>query len=726
MNFKLSIGLYLALITSVSFLAGVQEIQKKDKKKINQSEEEMPESSEELKNEKNSEEEKQPENKKKSKNNNDGSKKDDKAGSKNNDDKTPKKSPIVLTLGDSEIRTWVRLRIPEFFYGKNLRLLNNNNPTDRIIFFRHTLDLNTEYRYFNPYKKYDIIFAKMNIRNKGVWGDPESIASTTFSTVRILDSVAGSHQHAIPLHIWWIRELWIQLNLAEFLAIPFCNNHTLSIGSFPFELGRGIALGTAYKIDPSDLGFYAEAAIDQYAFGAKLSGVLAKDALLYDLYAAILDNKSTNFGDTNLKIRGQQFGHRNDQARGFGIINYLIAARTRWSPVIRPNVNIYLEPYILYNRNPEQKIEFTGDAESNLITIGLASECAVGNFEWGFDTAFNLGSQRVHGWDRNAIKLESRDGTVVQINTQVKQITEQQLIDRNLNINDPKLCEKVKSKAIFVPQNQEIIDTSEQSASQNGKIIGQNDLGILINDCERFVDPYRNIFNGSMFVFDMGYYIIKPDLKIAAAFGFASGDMDPNRDLEKIGDSQIDGDYEGFIGLQETYSGTRVKSAFLLSGPGRPPRLLSFPSRNVTNPFTTVINRFTNIIFTGGAINWQPKCAHNWILNPNLLAYWQEDESRIFDEELKKSIQSQFASPFIGVELNIFVEAEVLQGLYFYCVGAVFFPGSHFKDVKGRPLNKAQQTFLDNLDRTGIVNDRVPLLGNDESYFANLGFEYKF
>ena len=69
-----------------------------------------------------------------------------------------------------------------------------------------------------------------------------------------------------------------------------------------------------------------------------------------------------------------------------------------------------VEPYILYNHNPEQKVEFIGDAKSDLCTFGIAGEFELGNFECGFDTAFNFGKQTVYGWDRNIIKLENKGG----------------------------------------------------------------------------------------------------------------------------------------------------------------------------------------------------------------------------------------------------------------------------------------------------------------------------
>lgn len=621
-----------------------------------------------------------------------------------------KKIPMKCILGDSELRFWVKLRFPEFFYGKNLRFLNDRNHADQVLFFRHIIDINTEYRYINSVKNYDIIFAKLNLRNKSFWGDHESIAATTPSEIRILDSTLGSHSHAIPRHFMWIRELWMQVSLSDLLCIPFCNFHAFTFGIFPFELGRGIALGASYAVDASDLGFYSEASVDQYAFGGKLTGTLIKDFLEYDIYGAILDNKANNFGVCHAKIRGQEFGRRNNPERGFGVINFLVAGRLRVQPIRCPgNTSINFEPYIVYNRNPEQKIEFLGDSESHLITIGVASENEYYNFEWGFDTAFNLGHQIVRGIDANTIKLENRDGFLVEVNSKVKQKKDGET-----------------APALKIKENQIIINNSEHSVEENGKVIGVNDHGELINDKHRFFKPFVNKFKGSMFVFDFGYFIKKPDLKICAGFGYASGDQNPNRDHEKTGDARRDMDYQGFIGLQETYSGIRIKSAFLLAGSGRVPRVLSFPSEFVENPFPSQVARFTNILFVCACTKWRPRASpKKWSLNPNIFAYWQEKPSR-FHGIVPAHLSRPEASTFLGVELNAFVEAELIEGLNFFSVGALFFPGQHFKDIKGIPLNRAQKEFLENRDKKGIINEHTPLLGDDNAFFLNVGLEYKF
>lgn len=689
---------------------------KKKKKKIN--------SKKEKENNKDKDK-KQEENKDKDKKNKEKKEENNKEETNNKDKKEIyKKSPMLIPLGDSEIRAFCKFRMPEFFYGKNLRTLNNDNPTDRVLYFRQVIDLNVEYKFVNKEQSYDILFAKMNIRNKGIWGDPESIAFVSANTVKFLDLVVGEHSHAIPRNIFWMRELWVEFAINDLMHIGFENRHTLTVGLFPFELGRGISLGAAFTVDPTDLGFYAEAAIDQYAPGVKLSGTISKDYLAYDIYGSMLHNTSATYNQTNQNTRGQEFGHRNDQARGFGVINYLVAARLKWYPYNSPKCKLFFEPYALYNRNPDQKIEFVNDATITVISLGISSEARFGRIEWGFETAFNLGGQEIKGYDGNIIKPESREGVVVQVNSKIKQVAPGEPIPDC--VKNPVACKKLPN-ALFTPENQKIIDVSEQAVNENCKIIGVNSLGILINDCTRFINPYVNRLKGYMFVFDLSYYILDPALKISGAIGFASGGPDPNKDLERFKDAHKDSDYDGFIGLQEVYSGTRVKSAFLLNGPAKIPRLLPFPSDDARHPYPTSVSRFTNIVYIGPSLDWRPKSsARKWSFNPNLLFYFQEYETRFYSKRIRDLKKIDCASSFLGAELNIFIESELLEGLKFFAIGAFYFPGQFYKDIKGLPINSAQQKYFDNKDKIGIVNPIVALIGDDVAYFSNIGLEYKF
>ncbi len=619
-----------------------------------------------------------------------------------------KKEPMKWIFGNHTLELAARLRI-EGFYSKNATLLNDLNcGLDKMIIpAKHTFDIGTIYGYGCASHGYNVIQWKTTLRNKNVWGSPETNGGTGEATIKDKDVVFGKHTHAIHRHLLWIREMWLEMVLNDMFDLRTVGQHTFTLGFFPFQLGRGIALGDAYATDPDFLGYYSAAAIDQYAPGFKFAGMFDKDKRLsYDLYLAILNNKSSTFNDVNMKIRGQEYGQRYFQARGFGSLNWLFAARLRWFPVRNEAFTLMIEPYGLYNDEREQRLEFVGDASSKMGTFGCALEANIGRFDCGFDLAGNIGGQTVKGWDRNTIEKEVRNGTFVEVNSDVY---------ASSGATAPDVA---GSKALFLSANQAIIANSVESQSMNGKAISTG----LTNSADRFNDPYRNKFSGFMTVGDMSYRFCK-ELKMSVGGGLATGDLNPNRDIEQINDSNKDTTYTGFIGLQETYSGTRIRSAFLLSGAGRIPRIVAFPSPNVTDRTPETVSRFTNIIFAGWSANIKAgKCN----LNPNIMNFWQDYPTRFFDVTAEKSSDVRCARTWLGLELNLFADYSFDNDIKLFLVAAGFIPGSYYSDVKGRPLSKEQQRFLDSLDRTGVTADFVPTLGNNFAYTFNLGLEYRF
>jgi hypothetical protein len=640
------------------------------------------------------------------------------------------KEKLSVTYGGSTFEFTNKLRM-ETLYAKNTRLLNNDNePNNRFVIpGKHTWDGKFFYRYRDSLCDYDAMRVLLGVRNKGVWGDPESIAKTQNRSVKDLEVVFGTHQHPISVHIPIIRELWMQISLNHFFGLSFAHRHTLTMGLFPFELGRGIALGSAYGTVPDLIGYDPEDSIQQFAPGFLLSGGLFGDnAVTYDVYASIGDNKSGNFNNVNTKIRGGEFGKRFDQARGFGVINYILATRFVWHVFDDLYKKMHVEPYALFNDEREQRVEFIADATSQLGTFGLASEMQAGNFEAGFDMAFNIGKQVVKGFDRNTIRHQNRTGRVTIVNSQI-----------NATVDDPATNNLEDTSAVYDPSfdyqaaiNDQVtgIDQCDDMARFNGEIIPDSQPP-LRNSNTRFRNRYENDFDGSMFVFDCAYYVDSIQGKIAAATGFATGDENPNRDLNGLGESERDGNFEGFIGLREIYSGKRVRSRFLLNNSvARVPRVLSFPTgrrgTNFQDRFASQVSGFTNIIYYGNALWFERElCGNKWLFNPNVLSFWQQNQTEIFNPETNMRGMEP-ANRHLGVEINAIIEGELIDDLTFFAVVGVFVPGEHFDDIQGRPLNKDQEQFLDRRDRTGVTTDPVPLLGNDNAWFINTGFEYRF
>ncbi len=635
--------------------------------------------------------------------------------------------------GDAEL-TLSGMYKPEMFYGKNVSLLNNNNPEDRLFFARHYLDLRTFIEWGRKVFEVPVLECMFTVRNKAIWGNPASIASTTNTRVRTLDDVGGVHRHGFPRNIFWIREVWLNWNLTKTLGLKIANKHTFMLGAFAFELGRGIALGDAYAVGPELLGFYSDATVDQYAYGAKLTGEIINKVLVYDLYGAILQCKTSSLGDTAERIRGQEFGRLHTPQRGFGSINFLIAARLRWDVFNNERFGkLTIEPYGLMNHDPEQRVQFDADASSKLGTLGMAGEYYGNWFEGGFDWAINLGQQRVKGWDRNEIRLENRNGEIVEINSHV--------VDKTTG-------KKVPFFGSTSPA-QKIIFSSTQEQSQNGQVIGTtpgfivggipgngqtvigivngSDVGavapdiILQNAKDRFRDPYTNLYKGWMFVGDAAVWAYKKELLVAFGAGIASGDNDPHEVAK-------DGNFNGFVGLQEIYSGKRVKSAFLLGGAGKLKRPIAAPTdEEAPNEFAQVVSGFTNLVFCGSALTWTPtRWTKRIKVNPNFLLYWQERPTLKYDAFAQTFLDTP-ARSFLGAELNVFAEFFPVDALKAYFVGSVFIPGGHYKDVQGMPLNSEQRRALNRLDDTGVQDPgTLPNLGVNAAYTINIGLEYRF
>jgi len=598
---------------------------------------------------------------------------------------------------------------PESFFGRNVNWLNNFNDFDKVYYSRHSLDLTFDILYGMQTYGVKVAECLFQVRNKGVWGNPFSIASTTESDIKFLDVVGSPHSHAFPRMIFWMRQIWLEFNINVALNLPLSNVHTFTIGAFPFQLGRGIALGDAYAVGPEFLGFYADGAIDQYAFGAKFSGELVHDTLAYDLYTALLQNNSGSLSDTSKKILGQEYGRLETPERGFGKVNFIMAGRLNWKVFDNDWLGrMTMEPYALYNNDPEQSIEFRADATSKLGTLGVAGEFYGPRFEAGFDYAMNFGQQRVKGWDRNTIKDRNRDGIATVVNDNVTATY----------VNSVGVT--VTEQAPYVPgsEAQSIINKTFRDESQNEKEIGRVErLGYIIpssgdvilkNSLGRFGDPYTNKYEGWMFVADASYATINNSLIFALTAGVASGD--------DVTFETRDGEYSGFIGLQELYSGKRVRSVFALGGAGKLKRLFTTPT-TIQAPGAEArgVSGFTNLVFTGTSLKWKPKhWSRQFELNPNVLAFWQETPTGN-------------ARTFLGVESALFINYNLLKDLKLFWVSSLFFPGSHYKDRMGTPvLSAAELASADNEDMTGFTQDRIAKLGNNVAYTFNMGLIYSF
>lgn len=645
----------------------------------------------------------------------------------------------------------------EAFYGRSLRTFNT--PLDEIIYTQGTWDIKIGARVG------DFFELKTDWRNKSRWGNPNSIARTSDSVSVELGVVSKAHRHFIGKQIFWMREGWADINLNNTFGIIHDGVHHLRMGAFPFVVGRGIALGDAYAVSPGLLGFYSESIIDQYAFGFQWYGDIQPKVLGYDLYLGLLSNKADSFVEVNERIYGKRIGNADhaisqfDSAsnefttvmvgdeRGFAHVNYVAAARLRWTPLSSACGTLNIEPYVVYNHDPEQVVEFNADANSKLGTIGIACEYTGDRIEWGIETAGNFGRQEVFAWDRNLLNRDLNDnGQIVIVNSKVLET------DLSLPVEKQSAKKALQTKAnadaitkagLIVP-----FDSKGNTIDGVSNLIREGDAaaGItrLENAPDRFRNGYKNTYHGWMIVADMGWWLIKDRLQWLVSGMFASGDENPNND--PLLESEQDSRYNGFIGLQEVYSGKRIQSVVYMNGGYSLPRPLSRPLDNINRlqgRTPSPLSGFTNLISfgTGLKINSQANAGKmRWSLKPSMLLFWQDSPSlRARGGDLPARISrgcscdgscttsialpdgvtmlcgQNLASRFLGTEFNLFADIKFLNNLDGFIVAGMFIPGERYKDLEGLSL--------ESIGGGSLTRAR---LGRKPAYTLNFGLKYTF
>ena len=598
----------------------------------------------------------------------------------------------------------------EAFYVKNAEYFSGS-PMDQSIYVQGTWDFNTHTRFG------DVIKSKLTLRNKAKWGNTRSLL-TTQEQLQILDFTLDDHSHSFNRLIPWFRKAWVKFSINDAFDIKADRKHSLKFGAFPYQLGRGISLGAAYAVSPGVLGFFTDNTIDQFAFGALWRGHLtANHNVTYDFYCAMLENLSASFSQTT-EVVNRNCLNCASIYRGYGDLNIVYASRIRAHLLNSETFGrLVFEPYILYDWVPAQKITVRSDANVKLWTMGAAVEYAGRRWELGFETAFNFGRQHAKGWDRNYI-IPHRNGTTGALEEVYGAVYVGEKDATGSNV------------APVTDANKTIVDNAPKGAVFNGLEIGSSGL---FNGPYRFRPAYDNKFAGCMAVIDGTFWFQPQTLRGSLAIGYASGDEHPNIVLEDPSDTERTSTYGGFIGLQEIYSGKRVRSIFVIGGQSIT-RPLSSPELKVSQDrhfYATNVQGFSNLIYTGAGFTWTPdNYKRKIMLNSNALYYWQDKPtnkyclSRYGNET--SSASNETASKALGLEINLFLDVHWLSNLKGFLATAVFVPGKHFDEIIGKPTNAKQFAEVSRSSRYEIDYNQYPLVNNKTAYVLNFGFEYNF
>lgn len=633
------------------------------------------------------------------------------------------KEPFTIKRGDCEVTFGGKAKI-EFFLQDNMYLLNNSIP-DQNEFFKESINLNLDVAYGKEKYGYKAAEFYANLVHKGIWGRATGYADKDSgpiapSSVRLSQSIVGSHSHVSGKAIPWFSEAWLKFSPNAALA-PLGNEtlmHHIQLGWFPFQLGRGIALGSLYSVNRSFLGLYNTCAEDKGAPGIDVHGVIVKDRLEYDFYYSKFEERGKSFSDVINFDRIQTVNRVTTPWRGVGKDNDLVAGRVQWTALKDSAIgSVTIEPFIFYNAASDQNVEMPVDSKANWGAYGIGAEHKHGNFECGAEFAFNYGEEKLFFIDRNVTKIENVNGQLYERFSHIYTADPATLLTS---------AQKFNAKALVTNANKDVEKAQIFTGKPVNGLGGLNGTELVTGSglwsaANRFRPAYTNKFGGWMGVFDGAYTFTNWDLQIAAAYGYASGDVNPHNE-------EKDKTYKGFVGLHEGYNGKRVQSIMLDERLLKRP--LPFAAGDTVKDSTDV--SFTDIQHAGLGLTWKPKlCIKNLNVNPNIIGFWGVKPSYKFipnaDPNQNGTISAtEHARSFLGTEFNLLSSCSIIQDLKMFVNTAFFVPGSYFTDMSGlRLTDDFFRKFSDD-----ISNDFEEAqsfgLANNNAFHVNVGFEYKF
>lgn len=569
----------------------------------------------------------------------------------------------------------------EIFNSANLTFLNNDVPNDTGIFARTTGDFFMDVAYGKHDKPRILFHETLRIRYK--WGSGADV-KIDGESLPVVDAAIQSRGSMVNKHLIWNRELWLKFALGN-LELP--HDHFVEIGSFPFEVGRGISFGAAYK-SAGFLGFTPSFSIDQFAPGFLLHMNPLPDKLFFEGYFAVLDNQNISYKANNAKVRIQEIG--TPDFRGTNRQSYATIIKAFWNVINESDNTMSFEPYAIYFQSLDQKLEYIHDIDSFVTTFGFAVEGKYKKLDWGFEAAINQGDILIKALDRNTVKLaRNSDGFIVE---QYSKVFSQ----------DPALV-KCPSAALVSDANKCIVASGPKDVSDNGKEI--NDSG-LYSAYDRFRPEQQKNLDGYMFIGDFSYQFIDDILNISVGTGYASGDISQQQNVNNADSTALlDQKYNGFVTLQSIYSGKRLRHLIIFNEGAPRFNTLNpnqkFPDQNITPPLADSAIEFTNIAFLGTRVElrvpqWK---RYKAVLAPNIIGYWCP-----VTPNTKAGVS---AGNYMGTEVTTELSAQFYGQFKLYGYIGVLFPGSYYKDMCGTPYN-------------GEVT------GSDIGYLANIGVSFAF
>jgi hypothetical protein len=620
----------------------------------------------------------------------------------------------------------------DYTFNKNVVFLNKNLP-DEYGYLRNTLDLDGDYTWGKEEFGHDAVQVHAQARHRGYWGDADSSSKTASSGFKLADAAdVGKHTHSIEKPMVWLRNAWMKVSVDAMTGLNNKGTHDLKVGYFPFSLGRGIALGEGYGTPKDFLGVYSRYN-DYSAPGALFSGNIYDGKLGYDVYYAKFEDKSSSIRHTMSQTKAHRLdATTNESWNGVGNDDELYAVQINFAPSLGGELGTSsIKPYFMMNEARDRKIEMQSDASSTLMTMGCSFDYERSGFELGGEFGFNRGIEHVYEIDRMKVSIARNvnddenpsltfysDKLVkggVSGNTEYNETLKTALTgSSNRKRNENFSTTETNLDSVVVDYK----DHSDSNATKTLLFSDEAAAKSYVDASDRIRPAYDNKYRGWMVLADMAYTLKNPNVKMAISGGWVSGDKNPNA-------TEANKEYKGFVGLNEFYGGTRVKSAFIL-GARNVKRPLTYDD-NTGSKFGSSDGTFTDLRFAGTSFTYKPKKFKNTSFMSNSMAFWKDHQSYkpVETNSVWAASATDKAARFLGVEYNLMITAELLENLTFSLIGAAFFPGQYYKDITGVPIASDYNKELNGSDTQDLDNVKYGM-GHDRALYLRSGLEYRF
>jgi|GEM_PF-1971054 len=557
---------------------------------------------------------------------------------------------------------------------------------------------------------------------------PISDKSLRIEGLNNLDTATHSHRAVVPHVI--LENAYLKINIDTILKDTHKLPSYLQAGLFDYQLGRGIALGfyndgAVYTLGWDYIGSSFMRSVRQSPPGVLL-GVVFNKNLSAELYFSKWTSYSASIDGTNEDILSTRvFGSR--PYRGINKDRNSYALKVNYDKQKTKIGDVHVEPYFVYTRAPDQKIEVLSDASTDISTAGLMVETKNKNWVVNVELDGQLGHQNVYAIDRNQISLAQDDsGKAYEIYTHVYQ---DKAKTQSARVSDALMA------VVNLPEN--------RNPDMNGKELkgasGYWNAGDVVDvpTANRIRNGYKLNLSSIAAFADASYEFFKMPLKLAGAVAYVGGDSFPYN-------KEDDRNFKNFVTLRDSQYWGRMVRSYALMNLGYIPRPQNIDMSKMYN--VPQIPDRSNLRYFGFAGTFYPlKNRKKSEITLNALWFWEIGELKKWDKNADLSLldsttrtyiqnaQSAYgfsgwlsdksASKMLGSEYNILFSISPLDALLLYGSLYSFIPGKLLKDIEGQPNVMTIRASADLNKQHKMVYDS---LGHATSYGCSVGAKYEF